>query len=121
MFMFVTADKFVIDDQSYLNDDNRYIESEYQATHDVFDEGVLDHFLNQYFDHDHKNIEKGTAYKEYSKEDQLDDLYQNLYSHLYSEYLRRNGYDDYKEVAEEDIEEFVGDGFTPILEIELNW
>ena len=113
-------DKFVADEQSYFHDDDRSIGSEYQATPDVFNDGVLDHFLNQFFDHDHEKARKGTAYNKYSKEDKLDDLYQNLYSHLYSEYLRRNGYDDYKEVAEEDIEEFVGDGFTPILEIELD-
>ena len=42
-------DKFVADEQSYFHDDDRSIGSEYQATPDVFNDGVLDHFLNQFF------------------------------------------------------------------------
>ena len=88
--------------------------------HDVFDQGVFEYFLKEFFEKDPENNKIETVENEQSNTDQVSKLYQNLYSHFYGEYLRRNGYEDYKEVAREDIEEFVEDGFTPILEIELD-
>ena len=63
------------------------------------------------------NIEK----EEYYEDDKLENLFYNLYSQLYGQYLKRNGYENFEEVAREDIEDFIDDGFTPIIEIDLDW
>lgn len=123
---------------NYKGDDEFIYSPKYAKP--ALDDNVLEHLLEMltarnYVDYlyedwdgffnDDETHRRSAVYARKNKEEErkykrIAEIYRDLYSDYYTAYVRKAGYEAFQEEADDGIEEFIENGYQPIVEIEMD-